>query len=214
MILSIINDVNVEIQIKNCVLKNNSAALSLFSLQNTKVTIKDLTLRGNTGRIINAVDFILGIENANLQNHLCLTKGLEACFIFMENGNLSIFNLAFDNVTSFFSKDLIFSKNSFVFLRKVFILKVETAGMTLLFTGKTSSVSLENCSFEKLNKSLLILESNSTLSISFCFFSEFNVIEAETHMIRCDECFKIHLKSNVFQKNLVQLGSSLHFTSG
>lgn len=192
------NEKSLKTVFETCHIENNTSKNDIINVQNSNILIRNLTFVKNVGRIISCLDMIMTIKYYSLLNHSCISVDFEGCFFYLENSNVTMSNIKLEYINSTFTTGLITMQFSTILIQYISIYSIDSMSANLLLNGRNSSVTLQNSFFEFLNKSLIFLESGSTLFVLSCNFSSINVDQVEFSIISCKNCEYVLLKLNSF----------------
>ena len=192
-----INGKSVTTIFESCHIENNTSQKDLFNIQSTNIQIKNITFIKNIGRIISCLDVVLNIQYYSLSNHSCISVGIQGCYAYLESSNVTMSNIIIEKIKSSFS-GLITIQFSILTIERISLFSIDTLSSTLLLNGKNSSITLKNCDFEEMNKSLIYLESSSNLEVLSSNFTSINVNQTDLSLIFCKNCENVTFKLNSF----------------
>ena len=193
-----INGKSVTTIFESCHIENNTSQKDLFNIQSTNIQIKNITFIKNIGRIISCLDVVLNIQYYSLSNHSCISVGIQGCYAYLESSNVTMSNIILEKIKSSFTSGLIAIQFSNLTIERIYLFSIDTLSSALLLNGKNSSITLKNCDFEEMNKSLIYLESSSNLEVLSSNFTSINVNQTDLSLIFCKNCENVTFKLNLF----------------
>ena len=195
-----------------CFFQNNIAAKSLFNIKNMLFFANNFTFNDNTGRILEGYNIQFILSGFIITNHLCQVNDYEGCICFVElDSYLVLSDIYVNSLTSNFIHDLFYLTNAQISISNIKLENIFTLSNTLLLYGKNTILTVQNCLFQNLNKSLIHLELNSNLSILHSTFIE---IYYFLSIFECFSCKMIVLDNNSFESIYSSKGSCFFFISG
>ena len=206
----------VNVTIDSCYFNNNSADLSLFSLENTILSIYNSSFINNINNIFSLTESSIQLINISISQHFCKHNQIGCLLISEKYSKIFIRESIFSNISSSVEGNFHLLESEFEILNttvwNVFSEKFKGSSISAI----SSKIFINNSNFQQFDSNFFYLTYSEILIYNSSFIANSHFSHLQPYgTLYCESCSSFQINSSYFNDNkFIASGGAIYLYQG